>query len=153
MHLTMSVPSLDVIKEMLRPMTQYLLRGAMILGLVTGVVACAVSSHGIVRVPRQYDEVFAATLAAIQNTKFTITSQKRTTGTIGAEKRLPSNEGDLLRMTVHLTQASTGVKVVTTVVSPDGPLATGEKPCKCHVKRFVAALEARIPEVQLVTIE
>ena len=137
----------------MRPMTQYLLRGAMLLGLMSGVVACAVSSHGIVRVPRQYDEVFAATLAAIQDAEFTVTAHERATGTIGAEKRLPSNEGDLLRMTVHLTQASTGVQVVTTVVSPDGPLATGEKPCKCHVKRFVAALESRIPEVQLVTIE
>jgi len=137
----------------MRPMTQYLLRGAMLLGLVSGVVACAVSSHGIVRVPRQYDEVFAAALAAIKDAEFTVTSQERETGTIGAEKRLPSNEGDLLRMTVHLTQASTGVKVVTTVVAPDGPLATGEKPCKCHVKRFVAALESRIPEVQVVTIE
>lgn len=137
----------------MRAMTQYLLRGAMLLGLVSGVVACAVSSHGVVRVPRQYDEVFAAALAAIQDAEFTVTSQERATGIIGAQKRLPSNEGDLLRMTVHLTQASTGVKVVTTVVSPDGPLATGEKPCKCHVKRFVAALESRIPEVQLVTIE
>ena len=137
----------------MRPMTQYLLRGAILLGLVSGVVACAVSSHGIVRVPRQYDEVFTAALAAIQDAEFTVMSQERATGTIGAEKRLPSDEGDLLRMTVHLTQAPAGVKVVTTVVSPDGPLATGEKPCKCHVKRFVAALESRIPEVQLVTIE
>jgi hypothetical protein len=104
-------------------------------------------------VPRQYDEVFAAALAAIQDAEFTVTSQERATGTIDAEKRLPSNEGDLLRMTVHLTQASTGVKVVTTVISPDGSLAAGEKPCKCHVKRFVAALESRIPAVQLVTIE
>lgn len=137
----------------MKPMTRYFLRGALILGLVSGVVACAVSSHGVVRVPRQYDEVFAAALAAIQEAEFTVTSQERATGTIGAEKRLPSNEGDLLRMIVHLTQASTGVQVVTAVVSPDGPLATGEKPCKCHVKRFVAALESRIPEVQVVTIE
>jgi hypothetical protein len=137
----------------MKPMTQYLLRGAMLLGLVSGVVACAVSSHGIVRVPRQYDEVFAAALAAIQDAEFTVTSQARETGTIGAEKRLPSAEGDLLQMTVHLTRAPTGVKVVATVVAPVDPLATGEKPCKCHVKRFVAALESRMPEVQLVTIE
>jgi hypothetical protein len=137
----------------MEPITQYLLRGAMLLGLVSGVVACAVSSHGVVRVPRQYDEVFAAALAAIQEAEFTITSQERGTGTIDAEKRLPSHEGDLLRMTVRLTQAETGVKVVSTVIAPDGPLATGEKPCKCHVKRFVAALESRIPEVQVVTIE
>lgn len=125
----------------------------MILGLVSGVVACAAISHGVVRVPRSYDEVFVASLAAIQDAEFTVTSQERETGTIGAEKRLPRAEGDILRMTVRLTQESTGVTVIATVVPPTGPLATGEKPCKCHVKRFVAALEYRMPEVQVVTIQ
>jgi hypothetical protein len=135
------------------PTAKSLLLRAMILGLASGVVACAATSHGIVRVPRSYDEVFAASLAAIQDAEFTVTSQERETGSIGAEKRLPRAEGDMLRMTVRLTQASTGVTVIATVVPPSGPLATGEKPCKCHVKRFVAALEQRMPEVQVVTIE
>jgi hypothetical protein len=134
-------------------MTKCLLLGAMLLGLVSSFVACANIARGVVRVPRDYDEVFAAVLAAIQDAEFTVTSQEHKTGTIGAEKRLPSAEGDLLQMTVHLTQAPAGVTVVATVVPPVGPLATGEKPCKCHVKRFVAALESRIPEVQLVTIQ
>jgi len=134
-------------------MTKCLLLGAMLLGLVSGFVACASIAHGVVRVPRDYDEVFAAVLAAIQDAEFTVTSQEHETGTIGAEKRLPSAEGDLLQMTVRLTQAPAGVTVVATVVPPVGPLATGEKPCKCHVKRFVAALESRIPELQLVTIQ
>jgi hypothetical protein len=134
------------------PLAKYLLLGAIILGLISGVVACAGISHGVVRVPRSYDEVFAASLAAIQEAEFTVTSQERETGTIGAEKRLPRAEGDILRMTVRLTQASTGVTVVATVAPPTGPLAPGEKPCKCHVKRFVEALEHRIPEVQVMTI-
>jgi hypothetical protein len=125
----------------------------MLLGLVSGIVACASISHGVARVPRGYDAVFAAVLAAIQDAEFTVTSQEHATGIISAEKRLPSAEGDLLQMTVHLTQAPTGVTVVATVVPPAGPLATGEKPCKCHVKRFMAALESRMPEVQLVTIQ
>lgn len=120
---------------------------------MSGVVACARTSHGVVRVPQSYDTVFAAVLAAIQDAEFSVTAQEYATGTIDAEKRLPSAEGDLLQMTVRLTQAPTGVTVVTTVVPPAGPLATGEKPCKCHVKRFVAALESRLPEVQLVTIQ
>jgi hypothetical protein len=135
------------------PRAKYLLLGAMILGLVSGIVACAARSHGVVRVPRSYDEVFAASVAAIQDAEFTVTSQERETGSIGAEKRLPRSEGDSLQMTVRLTPAPTGVTVVATVVPPAGPLATAEKPCKCHVKRFVAALEQRIPEVQVVTIE
>ena len=134
------------------PITKYLLLGVIILGLVSGIVACAVRSHGVVRVPRSYDEVFAASVAAIQDAEFTVTSQERETGTIGAEKHLPRAEGDILRMTVHLTQEPTGVTVVATVVPPTGPLAPGEKPCKCHVKRFVEALEHRMPEVQVVTI-
>jgi S-adenosylmethionine synthetase len=134
------------------PRAKDLLLGVVILGLVSGIVACAARSHGVVRVPRSYDEVFAASLAAIQDAEFTVASQERETGTIGAEKRLPSAEGDILRMTVRLTQESTGVTVVATVVPPTGPLATGEKPCKCHVKRFVEALEHRMPEVQVVTI-
>lgn len=138
---------------MMRAITQGLLLRAMFLGLVSGLVACASISHGIVRVPRTYDAVFAAVLAAIQDAEFSVTAQEYTTGTIDAEKRLPRAEGDLLQMTVRLTQAPTGVTVVATVVPPAAPLATGEKPCKCHVKRFVAALEARIPEVQLVTIQ
>ena len=138
---------------MMRAITQGLRLCAMLLGLVSGLVACASTSHGIVRVPRDYDAVFAAVLAAIQDAEFRVTTQDFATGTIDAEKRLPRAEGDLLQMRVRLTQAPTGVTVVTTVVPPAGPLATGEKPCKCHVKRFVAALEARIPEVQLVTIQ
>jgi S-adenosylmethionine synthetase len=135
------------------PIAKYLLLGAVILGLVSGIVACAARSHGVVLVPRSYDEVFAASLAAIQEAEFTVTSQERDTGTIGAEKRLPRAEGDILRMTVRLTQAQTGVTVVATVVPPTGPLAAGEKPCKCHVKRFVEALEHRMPEVQVETIQ
>jgi hypothetical protein len=135
------------------PSAKNLLLGAIILGLVSGIMACAAISHGVVRVPRSYDEVFAASLAAIQDAEFTVTSQERETGTIGAEKRLPGGEGDILRMTVHLTQASTGITVIATVVPPTSPLAPGEKPCKCHVKRFVAALEHRMPEVQVVTIQ
>lgn len=134
-------------------MTKRLLRSTMFLGLISGVVACARISHGVVRVPRSYDAVFAAVLASIQDAEFMVTLQEYATGTINAEKRLPRAEGDLLQLTVHLTQASTGVTVVATVVPPAGPLATGEKPCKCHVKRFMAALESRIPEVQLVTIQ
>src|SRR6266545_220206 len=135
------------------PMAKYLLRRAMILGLSSGMVACAAISHGVVRVPRSYDEVFAASLAAIQDAEFTVTSQEHETGTLGAEKPLPRAEGDILRMTVRLTQEPTGVTVVATVVPPTGPLATGEKPCKCHVKRFVAALEHWLPEVQVMTIQ
>jgi hypothetical protein len=134
-------------------MTKRLLLSTMFLGLISGVVACARISHGVVRVPRSYDAVFAAVLASIQDAEFMVTLQEYATGTINAEKRLPRAEGDLLQLTVHLTQASTGVTVVATVVPPAGPLATGEKPCKCHVKRFMAALESRIPEVQLVTIQ
>jgi hypothetical protein len=125
----------------------------MILGLFSAVVACTSISHGVVRVPRSYDEVFAASLAAIQDAEFTVTSQDRDTGTIGAEKRLPRAEGDSLRLTVRLTRAPTGVTVVATAVPPTGAPAAEEKPCKCHVKRFVAALEQRIPEVEVVTIE
>jgi hypothetical protein len=120
---------------------------------MSGVVACARISHGVVQVPRSYDTVFAAVLAAIQEAEFDVTSQEYATGTIDAEKRLSRVEGDLLQMTVHLTRAPTGVTVVATVVPPAAPLPTGEKPCKCHVKRFMAALESRIPEVQLVTIQ
>src|SRR5215813_12992608 len=127
------------------PLTKALFLGAMMIGFMSGLVACAAISHGVVRVPRSYDEVFAASLAAIQDAEFTVTSQERETGTIGAEKPLPRAEGDILRMTVRLTQEPTGVTVVATVVPPTGPLATGEKPCKCHVKRFVAALEHRMP--------
>jgi len=135
------------------PLTKALFLGAMMIGFMSGLVACAALSHGVVRVPRSYDEVFAASLAAVQDAEFTITSQERATGTIDAEKRLLGAAGESLRMTVRLTQAPTGVTVVATVVPPTGPLATGEKPCKCHVKRFVAALEHRMPEVQVVTIE
>ena len=134
-------------------MTKRLLLSTMFFGLISGVVACARISHGVVRVPRSYDAVFAAVLASIQDAEFMVTLQEYVTGTINAEKRLPRAEGDLLQLTVHLTQASTGVTVVATVVPPAGPLATGEKPCNCHVKRFMAALESRIPEVQLVTIQ
>jgi hypothetical protein len=138
---------------MMMSMLKYLLRGTILLGLMSGVVACASVAHGVVRVPRGYDEVFATVLAAIQEAEFIITSQEYATGTINAEKRLPKAEGDLLQMTVHLTQAPTGVTVVATVLPPAGPLPTGEKPCKCHVKRLMAAIESRIPEVQLVTIQ
>src|SRR5262245_31720607 len=134
------------------PLTKALFLGAMMIGFMSGLVACAALSHGVVRVPRSYDEVFAASLAAVQDAEFTITSQERATGTIDAEKRLLGAAGESLRMTVRLTQAPTGVTVVATVVPPTGPLGTGEKPCKCHVKRFVAALEHRMPEVQVVTI-
>jgi RNase P/RNase MRP subunit POP5 len=53
----------------MRSMMQYLLRSAMLLGLVHGVVACAVNSYGIVRVPRQYDEMCTAALTAIQGAR------------------------------------------------------------------------------------
>jgi hypothetical protein len=135
------------------PITKYLLLGAMTLGLISGVVACAARSHGVVQVPRDYDEVFVASVTAIQEAEFTVTSQEHDTGTIAAEKHLPSTEGDSLQMTIRLTQVPAGVTVVATVVPPTGLLATGEKPCKCHVKRFVSALEHQIPEVQLETIK
>jgi hypothetical protein len=135
------------------PLTKYLYLGAMLIGLISGLVACATLSHGVVRVPRRHDEVFAAALAAVQDAEFTVIAQERATGTIGAAKPLLGTAGESLQMTVRLTQTSTGVTVVATVVPPTGPLATSEKPCKCHVKRFVAALEHQMPEIQVVTIE
>jgi hypothetical protein len=135
------------------PLTKYLCLGAMLIGLISGLGACATLSHGVVRVPRHYDEVFAAALAAVQDAQFTVLSQERATGTIGAAKPLLEAAGAALRMTVQLTQTSTGVTVVATVVPPPGPRATSEQPCTCHVKRFVAALEHRMPELQVVTIE
>ena len=131
------------------PLRKSLCLGAMLIGLITGLVACATLSHGVVRVPRRYDEVFAAALAAVQDAEFTVIAQERATGTIGAAKPLLGTAGESLQMTVRLTPTSTGV----TVVPPTGPLATSEQPCQCHVKRFVAALKHRMPEVQVVTIE
>lgn len=138
---------------MMIPTKKYFLRGILILGLMSGAVACALKSHGIVRMQRSYDEAFAASLSAIQEAEFTVTSQDRTTGTIVAEKRLPRTARNPMQMTVRLTQAPTGITVVATVVAPAGTLATEEKPCKCHVKRFVAALEQRMPDVQVVSIQ
>src|SRR4029450_11455515 len=135
------------------PLTKYLFLGAMMIGLISGLVACATLSHGGVRVPRGYDEVFAASLAAVAAAGVAARARERATGTIGGEKPLLGTAGESLRMTVRLTQASTGVTVVATVVPPTGPLATSEQRGKCHVKRFVAALEHRMPEVQVVTIE
>jgi hypothetical protein len=132
---------------------KYLLRGALMLWLMSGVVACALKSHGIVRMQRSYDEAFAASLVAIQEAEFIVTSQHPATGTIMAEKRLPEAEGRVIQMTVRFTRAPTGITVIATVVAPAGTLATGEKPCKCHVKRFVAALEQRMPDVQVVSIQ
>jgi hypothetical protein len=135
------------------PITPHLCRGAFLLWLVCSLAACAPKAQGVVRVPYSYDEVFVASLAAIQEAEFTVTSQQREAGTIRAEKRLPQAEGDILRMTVRITPASAGLTVVATVVPPAGPLTTGEKPCKCHVKRFVAALEQRMPEIQVLSIQ
>jgi hypothetical protein len=128
-----------------------LCRGALLLWLVHAAVACTPTAQGVVRVPRHADEVVAATLAAIQEAEFTVTAQKH--GTIVAEKRLPEAEGGTLRMTVSFTRAPTGLTVVTKVFAPADLLATAEKPCKCHVKRFVEALEHRIPEVQVLSIQ
>ena len=75
-------------------MTKCLLLGTMLLGLMSGVVACTRISHGVVQVPRSYDTVFAAVLAAIQDAEFSVTSQEYATGTIDAEKRSPRAEGD-----------------------------------------------------------
>jgi hypothetical protein len=127
--------------------------GALLLWLVHGVVACATTSQGVVRVPHSYDEVVAAALAAIQEAEFTVTSQEHEHGTIVAEKPLPGAEGGALRMTVSITRAPTGLTVVARVEAPAGLLATGEKPCRCHVKRFVAALEHRMPAVQVLSIQ
>jgi hypothetical protein len=138
---------------MMIPTTKYLLLGALMLWLMSGVVACALKSHGVVRMQRGYDEAFAASLAAIQEAEFIVTSQNHATGTIMAEKRLPQAAGEVMQMTVRLTRAPTDITVVATVVAPASMLATGEKPCKCHVKRFVAALEQRMPDVQVVSIQ
>jgi hypothetical protein len=46
--------------------------------------------------------VFAAALAAVQDAEFTVLSQERATGTIGAEKPLLGAAGEALRMTVQL---------------------------------------------------
>jgi hypothetical protein len=126
---------------------------ALLLWLVYGVMACAPKSQGVVRVPRSYDEVLAASRAAIQEAEFVVTSPEHAHGTIVAEKPLSSAEGGTLRMTVSITQGPTGLTVVATVLAPTGPLAAGEKPCKCHVKRFVEALEHRLPEVQVLSIQ
>ena len=131
------------------PTTTCLRLVALLLWLVCGVVACAPKSPGGVRVPRSYDEVVAASLVAIQEAEFVVTSQGDGHGTIVAEKRLSRAEGGTLRMTVSINQEPTGLTVVATVLAQAGPLATGEKPCKCHVKRFVEALEHRLPEVQV----
>jgi hypothetical protein len=133
--------------------TKFFLYLALMLWLVSGVVACAPKSQGIVRAQRSYDEVFQASLAAVQEAEFTVTSQDREKGAIVAVKRLPTAAGDTMRMTVRINQAPTGLTVVTTVVQPSVTPVTGEKPCKCHVKRFVSALENRLPDVQVVSIE
>jgi hypothetical protein len=126
---------------------------ALLLWLLSGVVACALKAQGVVRAPHSYDEVFQASLAAVQEAEFTVTSQESAKGTIVAVKRLPAAEGDAMQMTIRFTQAPAGVTVIATVVPTAAVLATGEKPCKCHVKRFVEALEHRMPDVQVVTIQ
>src|SRR5262252_6621273 len=105
------------------PRTTCLCLGAMLIGLISGFVACATRSHGVVRVPRRYGEVCAAANAAAQEAEFTVLAQERATGTIGAAKPLLGTPGESLQMTVRLTQTSTGVTVVTTVGPPTGPLA------------------------------
>ena len=126
---------------------------ALLLWLAYGAMACAHKSQGVVQVPRSYDEVVAASHAAIQEAEFVVTSQGDEHGIIVAEKRLSRAEGGTLRLTVSINQGPTGLTVVATVLAPAGPLATGEKPCKCHVKRFVEALEHRLPEVQVLSIQ
>ena len=133
--------------------TKSLLYGTLLLWLVSGVVACALKSRGVVHTQRGYDEVFQAALAAVQEAEFTVTSQVSRQGVIMAEKQLPAAEGDTMRLTVRIHQEATGLTVVATVVQPTGASATGEKPCKCHVKRFVAALESRMPDIQVVSIQ
>jgi len=133
--------------------TKSLLYGTLLLWLVSGVVACALKSRGVVHTQRGYDEVFQAALAAVQEAEFTVTSQVSRQGVIMAEKQLPAAEGDTMRLTVRIHQEATGLTVVATVVQPAGASATGEKPCKCHVKRFVAALESRMPDIQVVSIQ
>jgi hypothetical protein len=133
--------------------TKFLPRVALMLWLMSCMAACAVTSHGIVRAQRSYDEVFQASLAAVQEAEFTVTSQDSNTGVIVAVKRLPTAADDMLRMTVRLNRAPTEITVVTKVVQLSGTPVAGEPPCKCHVKRFVSALENRIPDVRVVTIQ
>src|SRR5262245_62421555 len=54
-------------------MTKYLFLGALLLGLVSGVVACASTALGDVRVPRSYDETFVAVLASVQEAAVVVT--------------------------------------------------------------------------------
>jgi hypothetical protein len=124
----------------------------LMLWLMSGVVACAPKAQGVVRAQRSYEEVFQASLAAIQEAEFIVTSQDSATGTIMAVKRLPTAEEDTMRMTVRINRAPAGLTVIATVVHPFGTSATAERPCKCHVKRFVYALENRLPDVQVVSI-
>lgn len=135
------------------PVRKCMMLAVLLLGLLTVMTACTPKSYGIIRASRGYDAVFTATLAAIQEAEFTVTSQEPRKGAIVAEKRLPRNEGDTLRMTVQIEPSAAGSTVIATVAPSSGVLAPGEKPCKCHVKRFVAALEARMPEVQVVDIQ
>jgi hypothetical protein len=139
--------------ETMMTATKFLRYVLLLLWLVSGVVACALKSRGVVHTQRGYDEVFQAALAAVQEAEFTVMSQANAQGVIVAEKLLPAAAGDTMQMTVRINQEATGLTVVATVVQPPGASATGEKPCKCHVKRFVAALESRMPDIQVVSIQ
>jgi hypothetical protein len=115
--------------------------------------ACSITSRGIVRSPSSYEEVFKAAIAAASDSDFLVTSSDIQTGSIVAVKRMDTGSDDVMRMHVMVNRVPTGTEVVVTVVQPPGAQATGDQRCKCRVKRFVYALENRVPDVEVMTIQ
>jgi hypothetical protein len=118
------------------------------------IVSCSAKSQGIVlSANRTYDEIFEASLAAVHETDFSVTSNDIQTGSIVAVKHIDAEDGHDLRMQVRVNRVATGTEVVVTVSRPSGTPAAEAEPCKCNVKSFVYALENRLPDVNVVSIQ
>ena len=114
----------------------------------TAIISCApVTRQSVVRTQADHARVWKASIEAINDIGYAVSSTDPTTGLIVAEQDYVLSSGHRLKLNVLVSRSENGRQVSITHVQPGDYLRVGvEEPLAAYVK----ALTKRIPDVEVI---
>ncbi len=113
-----------------------------LLPLLLIVAGCATTQNSALRVTADYETVFKACIAALNDVKYSASSTDMSGGVIIAEQAVFMGKGSVARLNIVLSQVAGEVKVDVTFSPPPGTMGGGGV-----VDAYLAALSQRVPGV------
>jgi hypothetical protein len=110
------------------------------------VISCAaVTQQSAMRTKTNYDDVWRASLAAVVDIGYAVSSTDSNAGLIVAEQAVVGGGGKVSRLNIAVNRAGDTNEVRVSWIRPPGTLGGGGTE-----KRYVDALQKRIPDIQVI---